>query len=326
MALSDMQVFNQYIMPLVTQRFPQMIDLFNAASNNTIILTAEGFDGDFLERSFYNALHSARYDVDMYAANGSRSNTDMSQGKDADVKVARGFGPIAFEEQQLAWLRKPTQEGSTVIADQFVEALVADQFNTAIGAVLAALDKSETTLDETGGTNAVITQARINSALALLGDMSRMIGALVMTGTAYHTLIGQAIDNANSLFTIGGLAVTSGTTPGQGRPIIVTDAPALRVAGTPATQNVLGLTNQAVTVMDQGNVQTNIHTPNGTDRLVTTIQSQYSFGMRVKGFTWDTTTGGKSPVTAELETSANWDRTANSIKFGPGVLLKVDET
>ena len=159
MALSDMQVFNQYIMPLVTQRFPQMINQFNAASNNTIVLTAEGFDGDFMERSFYNALHAARYDVDMYATNNARSNTNLAQSKEADVKVARGFGPIAFEEQQLAWLRKPTAEGSTVIADQFVEALVADQFNTAIQAVYAALNKSETTLDAAAaGTGQVVTQ------------------------------------------------------------------------------------------------------------------------------------------------------------------------
>ena len=32
MALSDMQVFNQYFMPAVVEKYPQMIQQFNAAS------------------------------------------------------------------------------------------------------------------------------------------------------------------------------------------------------------------------------------------------------------------------------------------------------
>ena len=68
MALSDMQVFNQYIMPATIETLAQMVDKFNAASRNSIRLTTEGFDGDFLQESFFAAIHSAQRRVDRYAA------------------------------------------------------------------------------------------------------------------------------------------------------------------------------------------------------------------------------------------------------------------
>ena len=132
MSASDMVVFNQYVMPAISELFPQMINKFNAASNNTIMLTSEGFDGSFMEESFYNAIHSSQRRVDRFAAQASVSATDLTQAQYNSVKVAGGFGPIRFEPSQLTWLRKPTQEGVTIAANQFAEAMLADQLNTAI--------------------------------------------------------------------------------------------------------------------------------------------------------------------------------------------------
>ena len=114
MSLSQMQVFNDFIMPATIETLGQMIDKFNAASANTIRLTTSGFTGDFLQESFFAAIHSARRRVDRYAAQGSVSATDLTQLKHSTVKVAGGFGPIRFEPSQLTWLQKPTTEGIEV--------------------------------------------------------------------------------------------------------------------------------------------------------------------------------------------------------------------
>ncbi|NNA37726.1 hypothetical protein HBO97_24845, partial [Pseudomonas lundensis] len=45
-----------------------------------------------------------------------------------------------------------------------------------------------------------------------------------------------------------------------------------------------------------------------------------TFGLGLKGFTWDTANGGKSPTSAELATGTNWDLVANSIKGSAGVI------
>lgn len=318
MSASDMVVFNQYMMPAISEQFPQMIDKFNAASNNTIMLTGENFDGSFLEESFYNAIHGSQRRVDRFAANGVAAATDLTQAKHSTVKVAGGFGPILFEPSQMTWLRKPTQEGITVAASQFAEALLADQLNTAVLSLVAAIGNNAAVVNDVSGAGKV-TQQAINTGLAKFGDASQLIRALIMTGAQYHELVGEAIANSNSLFEIGGVAVREGTAFGQGRPIIVTDSPALRTAD--PFQNVLGLVQGAAQVMDGSDMVTNIETTNGKDRIETTFQSDYTFGLGLKGYTWDTTNGGASPSDAALGTGTNWDKVVTSDKHTAGVMI-----
>lgn len=324
MSLSNMQVFNQYLMPLLTEMFPQEIDKFNAASNGTIILSGEGFDGSYMEQSFYDALHNNQRRVDRFAANGAVAAVDLTQSKHATIKVAGGFGPIQFEPSQLGWLRKPTQEGLTVAATYFTEALIADQLNTAIASLVAGISNVAALTNDVSAT-AAVSQEGINDTLALFGDRSQSIRALIMTGNSFHKLVGEAIANSNSLFEIGGIAVREGTAFGQGRPLIVTDAPALRVAGAPNKQHILGLVPGAMVVSDNNDILTNVQTNNGNQRIVTTFQADYTFGLNMKNFSWDTTNGGVSPTDAELGTGTNWDQVSASIKDGPGIVLIGDE-
>lgn len=318
MSLSQMKVFNEYLMPVLMERFPQAIEKFNAASNNTIQLQAANFDGDYLQESFYQALHGAQRRVDRYAAQAAAASTDVTQDQMNTVKVAGGFGPIRYEPSQMTWLQKPTQEGITVAADQFAEALMADQLNTIIASLVAGIGNNSAVVNDVSLTGKV-TQTAINDGLALFGDRSQAIGALVMTGLQYHNLVGEAIANSNNLFEIGGVAVRDGTAFGQGRPIIVTDAPALRTAD--PFQNVLGLVTGGGIVKDGGDIVTNIDTTNGQTRIETTMQSDYSFGVGLKGYSWDIANGGKSPSDIALATGANWDKVVTSDKDTAGIMI-----
>lgn len=324
MSKADMVVFNEYLMPALSELFPQAINKFNAASNNTIQLQAAGFDGDYFQESFYQALHASQRRVDRNAVNGAQGATDLTQAQMVDVKVAGGFGPILFEPSQLSWLRKPTQEGITIAASQFAEALMADQLNTAIVSAVAAIENNAgVTNDVSGG--ASITQAAINNGLAKFGDRSQAISALIMTGAVYHRLVGDAIANSNSLFEIGGVAVREGVAFGQGRPIIVTDAPALLEAGVPNKQKVLGLVTGGVVIKDGNDIITNIETTNGKERIETTMQADYTFGTGVKGYAWDTTNGGSSPSDVALGTGSNWDKVVTNNKDTAGIIIVGDE-
>jgi hypothetical protein len=316
MSLSQMQVFNEYIMPATIETLAQMIDKFNGASNGAIRLTTTGFDGDFLQQSFFAAIHSAQRRVDRYAAQASATPTDLTQLQASGVKVAGGFGPIRFEPSQLTWLQKPTSEGIEVASRNFAEALLADQLNTAVAALCAAISNqgAATTNDVSG--SAGISYSAMNGAHALFGDSSQLIVANVMNGSAYHKLIAQNITNAGQLFVAANVQVVDIL----GRPVIVTDAPALYVAGTPNKLRVLGLADGAATVYDGGDVISNIQTNNGQTRIETTMQVDYTFGVALKGYTWDLVNGGKSPTDAELATGTNWDKVATSIKHTAGVM------
>lgn len=319
MALSDMQVFNQYIMPATIETLAQMVEKFNAASRNSIRLTTEGFDGDFLQESFFAAIHSAQRRVDRYAANGSASATDLTQLKHSSVKVAGGFGPILFEPGQLTWLRKPTAEGIEVASRNFAEALMSDQLNTAIAALVAAIENNSDATNDVSG-SAGLDYGALNSAHAKFGDHSGNIITNVMTGAVYHKLIGQNLTNTPQLFQAQNVQVVDIL----GKAVIVTDAPALSEAGTPDLQKVLGLVESAAIVHDGGDVISNIETSNGKDRIETTMQVDYTFGLGLKGYTWDEANGGKSPSDAELATGTNWDQVATSVKHTAGVVAVGD--
>ena len=315
MSLSQMQVFNSYLMPVLAEIYPQEIQKFNAASNGAIVLQSAGFDGDFFRESFYNALHYAQRRVDRYAAQASAAATDLTQSQQSMVKVAGGFGPIRYEPSQMSWLNKPTQEGIEVAARMFAEALLADQLNTAVAAGVAAIGNVAALVNDVSA-SAKITHSALNSTDALFGDMSQRLVARIMTGLQYHTLIGENITNATDLFKSDTVRIVDIL----GKAIVVTDVPALRVTGTPNKQKVLTLVAGGIMVSDSGDLITNIETKNGQTRIETTMQSDYTFGLGIKGFTWDETNGGKSPTDAELATGTNWDKVKTSVKECAGVL------
>lgn len=324
MALSQMQVFNEYIMPATIETLGQMVEKFNAASAGSIVLTTQGFDGDFLQESFFAAIHSAQRRVDRYAAQASATATDLTQLKMSSVKIAGGFGPIRFEPSQLTWLNKPTTEGIEVASRNFAEAMLRDQLNTAIAALRAAIvnQGAATTVDITAGTNAVITYNTINDSHALFGDRSTDLVAQVMTGSMYHKLIGQNLTNTPRLFMAQGVTIVDILN----KAVIVTDAPSLVAAGSPGTDTVLSLASNAAVVFDGGDVISNIQTNNGQTRIETTMQVDYTFGLGLKGYAWDEANGGKSPTDAEIATGTNWDKVATDIKQTAGVAAVGDRS
>lgn len=319
MSLSNMQVFNKFYQPAIIETLGQLVEKFNAASNGAIRLTTEGFEGDFLQNSFFSALHSARRRVDRYATNATAAVTQLAQLKDSAVKVAGGFGPVVFEPSQMTWLQKPTGEAIAHISQNFAEAMMQDQLNTAIAALVAAIEaQSAATYNGlTPSPDLGISYATINASHAKFGDHSGSLVAEVMTGSVYHKLIAQNLSNSGQLFQAGNVTVVDILN----KAVIVTDAPALYQTASPVSkEKVLSLVEGAATVFDGSDLIANIETSNGKERIETSFQADYTFGLGLKGYTWDTGAGGKSPTDAELATGSNWDKVASDIKHTAGVI------
>ena len=190
----------------------------------------------------------------------------------------------------------------------------------ALAALVAAIGNQAGAVNDVSAT-AGVNYSTINGAHAKFGDASARIVAQVMTGAMYHKLIGQNLTNATQLFNSQSVNIVDIL----GRPVIVTDAPALYSAAvtspaTPAKQRVLSLADSAAIVHDGSDVVTSVQTSNGKERIETTFQADYSFGLGLKGYAWDTANGGKSPTNAELATGSNWDKFATSVKSTAGVI------
>jgi hypothetical protein len=299
MALPDMVVFNSYIQSETIELLGQMVEKFNAASNNSIVLSTTGFDGDYLQESFWNQLPIARR-VDRDATNDAEAATDLTQAQHNTVKIAGGFGPVLFEPGQLTWMQKDPAEAIRVSSEALANGIMADMLNTAILGGVAAITKTATTADT--GASAELTYVNLNSAHALFGDASSMIVADVMDGASYHALIGQNLANAEVLFEAQNVTVVNIL----GKAIVVTDAPALRVAN-PGKTSILGLVTNGIVVNDANDLITNTETNNGKLRIETTFQADYTFGLGIKGYAWDIANGGNSPLDAAIATGTNWE-------------------
>lgn len=315
MALANMKVFNEAIQSATIETLSQMVNKFNAASGGAITLTSEGFQGDFRQRNFWGSLASARRRVDRYATNGSASPTALSQLQEIGVKVAGGFGPVSYEPGQLSYVQKNPAEAVAVISQSLAEGMLQDELNTAIAALVAAIEAGTTNTTYDTGTGP-ITYADLNLAHAKFGDHSNLIITNVMNGTAYHALIGQNLANGQNLFQSTGVTVVDIL----GKRVVVTDAPALVETGTGADIKALGLVAGAATVYDGADLVTNLETSNGKQRIESTFQADYTFGVALKGYAWDTSGGGKSPTDQEIATGGNWSKVATSWKHTAGVI------
>ena len=321
MSLSQMQVFNEYVMPATLETLDQMLQAFNAASNGAIVLSPDGFTGDFLQESFFQNLAGAQRRVNRYAAQAAVTPIDLTELQNTTVKIAGGFGPVRYEPSQMTWLQRPTVQGIEVASRAFAEILLKDQLNTAIAALVAAISAQTAAVNDVSAT-AGISQSGLNNSHAKFGDASQNLVAQVMTGSTWHKLVGQNLANAQNLFLAGNVRVVDIL----GKASVVTDSPALMQTGTPNKEIILSLATGAALVHDSRDVISNVQTTNGQTRIETTIQVDYSFGLGLKGYTWDVANGGKSPTSAALATGTNWDKTATSIKDTAGVALIGDSS
>lgn len=315
MALADMKVYNDDIVGTTIELLGQKTDQFNAASGGAIVLSTAAWRGDFSRESFFNQIASAKRRVDRYAAIATQAATALTQGEHVGVKVAGGFGPIEFEPAQLTWLSEDPASAIRAIAEGFSDALLADQLNSALAAGVAAVS-GQTALVTDVSASAGVSQALLNNSHAKFGDQSQLLVADVMTGAAYHKLVGEAISNSGHLFVAGNVTVVEIL----GKRIVVTDSPSLYLAGTPNKTRILSVVGSGIIVDNAGDVVTNLDTRNGNTRIQTTWQADYTFGLKLKGYSWDVANGGKSPTDAELATASNWDKAVAENKHTLGTL------
>ena len=315
MALSNLKVFSEEIRLATIETVNQEIEKFNQASAGSILLSSSGFDGDFLKEALFASLHTAQRRVDRYAANGAQASTSLAEIQSNSVKVGGGFGPILWEPAQFDWISANEAAAIEAISRNLSEAIMKDQLNTGIASAVAAIENIAALTNDVSAT-LPISYVAMNNGHAKFGDRSSALVASVMNGATYHKLVGQNLANATRLFEANGVLIVDIL----GKATIITDAPALLEAGAPNKAKVLSLVNSGIVISDAGNLVTNIETTNGKERIETTMQSDYDFGVGLKGYAWDITNGGKSPVDAELATGTNWDKYVTENKDTAGVL------
>lgn len=324
MALSDLAIFSEYTYTATTEVLAQQVNLFNEASAGALVLGVEAISGDYSDRSFYASLDGLVRRRNPYG-DGSIAEKVLASKIDTIVKVAAGSPPVRMDNAWWAWIKRDPEEAAIVLGQQLAVQIMADKLNVAIGAVSAAILNvgGPLVLDISAGAGA----AALPSPLSLgntafkLGDAMSEIKAWMMHSKTWNDLYGNALTNNERLFSYGSVNVSQDPT---GRRYIMFDNPALMVAaagGQPVKFHTLGLTTSAVEITMNDDFHDNISETNGMENIKKTYQSEWSYNVGVKGFSWDKANGGHAPTDAALFTGTNWDQNVTSLKNGPGVIL-----
>jgi hypothetical protein len=319
MALANMQVYDTEIYTTTIELLGQKLEAFNAASGGAIVLNTNAWRGNYTKEAFFQSISGAQRRVDRNAAIGAQAATQLSQGEFVGVKVAGGFGPVTFEPGQMSYLLENPASAIMVIAEGFSDALLADQLNTAVGCGVAAVENVAALVNDVSA-SAGLSQQALNKGHYKFGDMSGMLICDVMHSSGSESLTDKALANGEQLFVSSNVTVISIL----GKIIVVSDIPALYVAGTPNKTKVLSITAGGIVVSNSGDIITNMDTTNGQTRIETTWQADYTFGLSLKGYAWDVANGGASPLDAELFTGTNWDIAVTSTKHSLGTLTVAD--
>lgn len=320
MALSDLAVFQEYVQTSMTEMQDQQVDKFNAATRGGIILTSAAHQGDFSSTAIWAKISGLVRRRNAYGT-GTVAQKTLEQLVATSVKIASGTPPIEINPGMFKWIQKSPEEAGVVIGKQLAEDNMADMLNVGILAYRVAVGNVPACFSDKSG--AICDLSALMSGAAKFGDRSQDIVAWLMHSKSAFDIYGQALANQNSLFVFGNIQVKE---DGFGRPMVITDSPNLVVTDGVSSgidsYYQLGLASGGI-IVEQGNEFTdNVQTENGDENILRTYQAEWTYQMGLRGFTWDTTTGGKSPNNAALGTAANWDRLSTSHKDLAGVLVE----
>lgn len=312
----DLQVFNKQTYLSMTETVAQDVEKFNQASAGAIQLISNPFQGDFDMEASFKQIEGLVRRRNAYG-NGTIAAKRLTQILDVAVKVAAGTPPIQYEKQQYLWIKQNPELAALTIGEQLAKAKIADMLNAGILSGASAIGGNSAMVEGDG--TAAATFRLQNKGAARMGDRSSAIRAWVMHSTTMHNLFDNALSNAENLFRYDGVNVIRDP---FGRLFVVTDSPALSVTTTGTIYNTLGLVEGAIVVNDSNDFNAELVPSTGKDNIEYTYQAEWSYGVGVKGYAWDTATGGKSPTDAAIGTSTNWDKIATDNKDTAGVLIK----
>lgn len=317
-ALTNLQVFERTLETAMIQGIAQMFDAFNTASKGTIQLVPGSNPGSFNREAMYD-MDDAVVLRDVFS-DDAVAEANLSRDLVGGVKVEYGTKPIRIDQAMWQHMGRAPGEAAIVVAQKLGPAFLQQKLNLAIAAAAAALQNIGASVVY-DSTDDVISLAALNSGSAKFGDRSAAIAAWIMHSTPYHQLLAAGLANSTSLFTYGTVKIMADV---MGRPFIVTDSPDL--IADDGDYLTLGLVPGALLLQENPGFRAVVVTSTGNTNIRDTYQAEGSFNLTLKGCKWDEEHGGASPQADALAVGTNWDQVVNTIKDGPGVVVRSDDT
>lgn len=331
--LPQLQVFNSRARIAMLDRLAYAVDEWDGrGGGNLVSITPRQVEGDFLDEAFPKDMMGRAGIVDV---NTDTANTvvQYQEGLKRSVKFAFSSGTIQADPMAFNWTLQQQALAGTLFGTQFGAVTRKIFIDAAINALVgiiggnAALNINKIGTKKNASEGEAPSYENMAEAAGLLGDRQFDLVGWIMHGTAFNAFQANLLKNNKQMLSAP-IPLSEGgiTRDYQGRPILVIDHPALVVRRTiestanRPTYTTLGLVRQAVDIYNSNDLFVNPDFSNGRTLIGRTFQGEATAAIGVKGYTF-TSSGGKSPVLADLKTTASWSRTVASNKDGPGVAL-----
>ncbi len=236
-------------------------------------------------------------------------------------QVPTRFGPFQSTRQAFLDKGKSPEEFSRLLGVALAENQLADMLNTGIAAAVAAIPAGMQVGAGVAGTSALTYQGLIDG-MALYGDRISEIACFVMRGQDYFGLMSGNV-TAATIDSVAGATLNAGSVATMGKPVLVTDSPALLANGAAPGDSgaVLALTKNAITVAAGSDMYVESQTELLKENILINWQGEGNYTLALKGYTFDKAVAAEGITRLEAGTTANWTQNVNSTKNTAGGVI-----
>lgn len=316
--LSDLVPYDGYLRSGYIEKLTYSVNILNAASAGTIRLESENTTGTKKHEAYFkDFLEIERRDITVDTA---QTASKIERAEHTAFKTFWKAKPAAWQWSAFKTSdNMSNEEVMLIVGQKLAEKKIAYTVKLALTITAAAIG-SQAALVVNSEANNFTVNTEIE-AMAKFGDAAERLKALVMHSAVFFTLVKDQV--LNTKYNIGeGLMLYGGSPATMGKPVIVTDNPALTYTSGEATlYKTLFLTDGAVTLRDNGNTQYAMDTVLGNENISQIFQGEGDMWNYVKGYQLKSTVG-TNPTEEDLATTSNWERWVNTDKLTAGVLIK----
>lgn len=317
---TDFKIYNDQYYGGYFEVQQQNVDAFNAASNGAITLVTQAMIGDFESESFMKRLNGTAQRRDITSVAPVADNK-LQMGEFTAVKLNRRHGPIAQTADAFKKIGEDPELMSYIIGQSAAADESAEQLNTAISAVNAALTAiAAVNVD----VDVALTHTHLSQARAKFGDAFNRVRLWVMHSGAFHTILNNQL--GVNLDSVAGSIIYGGGIGTLGIPTLITDSPSLIVpdgGGAGVDEYVtLGLVEDAVAITESEDRELIFEKLSGFENIMYRYQAEFAYSLRISGMAWDQSAGGVNPTAAATATAANWLNVTSDTKMLPGVRIR----
>lgn len=310
---SDLIIYNDQAQTAYLERIQDVIEVFNGASQGTVILDSEAIEGDFRERAFYKIGGALGHrDVNSTAAVvGQKIGADDMVG----VKSPWKYGPYETTEEAFKRRARSPEEFSQLVGQDMADAFLVYAIAAAFGSLEAAIGANGNMV--ASASIATDGKKALTKGLRKFGDRSNRVAVLAMHSSTYFDLVDQAIDN--KVFEEAGVVIYGGQPGTLGKPVLVSDQI--------SDELIFGLQAGAARITESQAPGVRSYPINTQENLAIGYRAEGVFNVDLLGYSWNkdaaspATPAPANPNLTQLSAAANWVKHFTSDKSTAGVII-----